>query len=62
MKFCLKGVMKAVEIPSQLKCQRSMPKLFEEFSSVRIAMDATEVTQDILTGMNSQSLVKNITN
>ncbi|XP_061174797.1 uncharacterized protein LOC133183938 [Saccostrea echinata] len=50
------GVMKAVGIPSQLKCQGSMPKSFEEFSSARIAMDATEVTQDIPTDMNSQSL------
>ncbi|XP_061179874.1 uncharacterized protein LOC133188453 [Saccostrea echinata] len=50
------GVMKAVGIPSQLKCKGSMPKSFEEFSSARIAMDATEITQDVPSDMNNQSL------
>lgn len=50
------GVMKTVGIPSQLKCKGSMPKSFEEFSSARIAMDATEITQDVPSNMNSQSL------
>ncbi|KAH3836926.1 hypothetical protein DPMN_110302 [Dreissena polymorpha] len=35
-----------VGIPSQLKCKGSMPKSFEDFSSARIAMDATEIVQD----------------
>jgi hypothetical protein len=50
------GVLKAVGIPSQLKCKGSMPKSFEDFSSARIAMDATEVTQDVPSDMNCQSL------
>ncbi|XP_061170365.1 uncharacterized protein LOC133179685 [Saccostrea echinata] len=50
------GVLKAVGIPSQLKCKGSMPKSFEDFTSARIAMDATEITQDIPSNMNSQSL------
>lgn len=44
------GVLKAIGIPSQLKCKGSMPK------SERIAMDATEVTQDVPSNMNKQSL------
>nr|XP_022304661.1 uncharacterized protein LOC111111805 [Crassostrea virginica] len=50
------GVLKAVGIPSQLKCKGSMPKSFADFTSARIAMDATEITQDIPSNMNSQSL------
>nr|XP_022311883.1 uncharacterized protein LOC111117094 [Crassostrea virginica] len=50
------GVLKAVGIPSQLKCKGSMPKSFADFASARIAMDATEITQDIPSNMNSQSL------
>ncbi|XP_062573467.1 uncharacterized protein LOC134235352 [Saccostrea cucullata] len=50
------GVMKAVGIPSQVKCQGSMPRSFEDFSGARIAMDATEVTQDVPSDLNSQSL------
>lgn len=50
------GVLKAIGIPSQLKCKGSMPKSFKDFSSARIAMDATEVTQDIPSNMNKQSL------
>ena len=41
------GVLKAVGIPSQLKCKGSMPKSFEDFSSARVAMDATEIVQDV---------------
>ena len=55
-KILFKGVMKTVGIPSPLKCKRSMPKSFEEFSSARIVMDATEITQDVPSNMNSQSL------
>ena len=52
----LQYFMKTVGIPSQLKYKRSLPKSFEEFSSARIAMDATEITQDLPSNMNSQSL------
>ncbi len=48
------GVM-AVGIPSQLKCKGSMPKSFDEFVSARVAMDATEVTQDIPSDLNKQA-------
>lgn len=50
------GVLKCIGIPSQLKCKGSMPKCFEEFSSARIAMDATEIIQDVPSDMNSQAL------
>ena len=50
------GVLKELGIPSQLKCKGSMPKSFDEFASARIAMDATEVIQDVPSDMNSQSL------
>ena len=49
-------MLKTVGIPSQLKYKRSLPKSFEEFSSARIAMDATEITQDVPSNVNSQSL------
>lgn len=48
--------METVGKPSQLKCKGSMPKSFEEFSSAIIAMDVTEITQDVPQNMNSQSL------
>ncbi|KAJ8320530.1 hypothetical protein KUTeg_002117, partial [Tegillarca granosa] len=50
------GVIQAVGIPSQLKCKGSLPKSFEHFTSARIAMDATEIIQDVPSDMNSQSL------
>ena len=50
------GVLKEVGIPSQLKCKGSMPKSFDEFASARIAIDATEVIQDVPSDINSQSL------
>lgn len=50
------GIFKTVGIPSQLKCKGSMPKSFEDFSSARIAMDATELVQDVPSDMNCQSL------
>lgn len=50
------GVLKEVGMPSQLKCKGSLPKSFEEFASARIAMDATEVIQDVPSDMNCQSL------
>jgi len=50
------GIATSVGIPSQLKCKGSMPKSFEDFSSARIAMDATEVCQDVPSDMNSSSL------
>lgn len=50
------GVLKAIGIPSQLKCKGFLPKSFKDFTSARIAMDATEVTQDVPSNMNKQSL------
>lgn len=50
------GVLKVVGIPCQLKCKGSMPKPFPDFASGRIAMDATEITQDIPSNINRQSL------
>lgn len=50
------GILQTVGIPSQLKCKGSMPKSFEDFGSARIAMDATEVFQDVPSDMNCQSL------
>ncbi len=49
------GIMKQ-GMPSQLKCKGSMPKSFEYFSSARVAMDATEITQDIPSELNAQSV------
>lgn len=42
-------------MPSQLKCKGSMPKSFNEFVSARVAMDATEITQDIPTDLDKQA-------
>ena len=51
------GVLQAVGILSQLlQCKGSMPKSFEDFSSARVAMDATEIVQDVPSDMNCQSL------
>lgn len=50
------GIMQVVGLPSQLKCKGSLPKSFEEFASARIAMDATEVSQDVPSDLNKQSL------
>lgn len=50
------SILKEKGIPSQIKCKGSMPKSFEEFASARIAMDATEIIQDVPSDMNSQSL------
>ncbi|XP_048742598.2 uncharacterized protein LOC125656058 [Ostrea edulis] len=50
------GILNVVGIPSQLKCKGSLPKSFEDFSSARIAMDATEITQDVPSNMNNQSV------
>jgi len=40
-------VLQVVGILSQLKCKGSMSKSFEDFSSARVAMDATEIVQDV---------------
>ena len=48
------GIMKA-RVPSQLKCKGSMPKSFDDFASARMAIDATEVSQDIPSDLNKQS-------
>lgn len=50
------GVLKAVGIPSQLKCKGSMPNSFKDITSARIAMDATEIIQDVPSDVNSASL------
>jgi len=50
------GVLQAVRILSQLKCKGSLPKSFEDFSSARVAMDATEIVQDVPSDMNCESL------
>jgi hypothetical protein len=50
------GIMIAVGMPNQLKVKGSMPKSFEDFSSAHVAMNATEVTQNIPLDMNNQSL------
>jgi len=50
------GVLTSVGIPSQRKCRGSMPKSFEDFVSARVAMDCTEVSQDIPTDMSQQCL------
>lgn len=49
------GIMK-LGIPSQLKCKGSMPKSFDSFSSAHVAMDCTEVTQDIPSDLNVQTV------
>lgn len=54
-KILFEGVMKTVGISSQFKCKGSMPKSFEKFSA-RFAMNATEITQDVPSNMNSLSL------
>ena len=50
------GVLQAVGIIYQLKCKGSMPKSCKDFSSARVAMDATEIVQDVPSDMNCQSL------
>jgi len=49
------GVLQSVGIPSQLKCKGSMPKSCD-FTSARIAIDATEIIQDVPSDMNCQAL------
>ena len=49
------GVLKNCGIPSQLKCKGSMPKSFDDFNSARIAIDATEIIQDVPSDMNCQA-------
>ena len=50
------GVHEASGMPSQMKCKGSMPESFGEFTSARVAMDATEITQDVPGNLNEQSL------
>lgn len=42
-------------MPSQAKCKGSMPQSFEDFISARVAMDATEITQDVPSDLNKQA-------
>ena len=46
------GVIEALGMPSQLKCKGSMPSSFSDFSSARVSMDATEMTQDVPSNLN----------
>lgn len=48
------GILK-LGIPSQAKCQGSLPKSFNDFVSARIVMDATEITQDVPHELNKQA-------
>ena len=50
------GVLVACGIPSQLKCKGSLPESFGDFASARVAMDATEITQDVPGNLNEQAL------
>ena len=49
------GIHTALGIPSQLKCKGSMPKSFEDFATARVAIDATEITQDVPSDLSKQS-------
>lgn len=49
------GIMKDY-IPSQLKCMGSMPASFDDFVGARVAIDATEISQDIPSDLNAQSM------
>lgn len=50
------GVMVDGGVPSQLKCKGCMPKSFEELGAARMAIDATEVYQDIPSDLHRQNL------
>ena len=50
------GVLVACRIPGQLKCKGSLPESFGDFASARVAMDATEITQDVPGNLNEQAL------
>ena len=57
--FCLRellfdGMVKE-NIPSQLKCKGSLPSSFNNFTSARIIIDATEISMDIPSDLNKQS-------
>lgn len=41
---------------SLLKCKRSMPKSFDCFQTARVAMDATEITQDIPSALDLKNI------
>ena len=55
-KILLESILPKVGIPRQLKCKGSMPKSFEDFSSARIAMDATDILKHIPCNMNHRTL------
>ena len=44
------------KIPSRDKCQALLPPSFKDFSSTRLVMDATEISQDIPQNLTSQGL------
>jgi DDE superfamily endonuclease/Helix-turn-helix of DDE superfamily endonuclease len=49
------GVMQNCGMPTQMKCKGSMPKSFVAFPSARVAMDCTEMSQDIPSNLNAQA-------
>ncbi len=49
------GVLQSVGIPSQLNCKGSLSKSVDDFSCARIAIDATEIIQDVPSDMNCQA-------
>lgn len=51
--FLIEGIMESEHgLPSALKCAQSLPSSFKDFSSARIVMDATEISQDIPSNLN----------
>lgn len=55
-KIFFNGVLKQVGMPNQQRCKGSMPKSFEEFASASIALNTSEIIQDVPSDMNFQSL------
>lgn len=58
-KIFFNGVLKQVGMPNQQRCKGSMPKSFEEFASASIALNTSEIIQDVPSDMHWQSLSYN---
>lgn len=58
-KIFFNGVLKKVGKPNQQRCKGSLPKSFEEFASASIALDTSEIIQDVPSDMNFLSLSYN---
>lgn len=58
-KIFFNGVLKKVGQPNQQRCKGSLPKSFEEFASASIALDTSEIIQDVPSDMNFLSLSYN---